>query len=133
MAPPPPSIFTYYYLECLYMDGCGIIYKEKHFLTLTSFGGGLTGTELLRTMLYDITLSILTNGILPIRYSLSNNSKVKFTIYDVMGRIVKTLELSNKPGHHMLNLNVGSLSSGIYFITMETPNYRATKKFSVIR
>ena len=43
------------------------------------------------------------------------------------------LELFNKPGHYTLNLNIGSLSSGIYFITMETPNYRATKKFSVIR
>ena len=84
-------------------------------------------------MLYDITPSILTDGILPIRYSLSNNSKVKFTIYDVMGRIVKTLELSNNPGHHTLNLDIGSLSSGIYFITMETPNYCATKKFSIIR
>ena len=133
MAPPPPSISTYYYLECLYRDGCGILYKEKHFLTLPSFGGGLTGTELLPTILYDITPSILTDGILPIRYSLSNNSKVKFTIYDVMGRIVKTLELSNNPGHYTLNLNIGSLSSDLYFITMETPNYRATKKFSVIR
>ena len=133
MAPPPPSISTYYYLECLYRDGCGILYKEKHFLTLPSFGGGFTGTELLRTMLYDITPSILTDGMLPIRYSLSNNSEVKFTIYDVMGRIIKTLELSNKPGHHTLNLNIGSLSSGIYFITMETPNYRATKKFSILR
>lgn len=55
-------------------------------------------------------------------------------IFDITGRCVKPLVNSPKPsGNYNLNLDVGGLSSGIYFITLSADNYKTTKKLALLK
>uniref|UniRef100_A0A7C4TAW4 T9SS type A sorting domain-containing protein n=1 Tax=candidate division WOR-3 bacterium TaxID=2052148 RepID=A0A7C4TAW4_UNCW3 len=75
-----------------------------------------------------------------ISYSIANPCKVSLRIYDVSGRLVKTLVegQTQKPNSYTLiwsgtdNQN-RRLSSGVYFIRMEAGDFRATKKLMLIR
>lgn len=131
MAAPPPSAI-HYYLQCLYTDDTKILYKEKKFLTI-EFGGASSSSELSSVKLYDLIPSVVAGKMLTVRYSLADDSRVKFTVYDITGRVVRSVKLSGKQGYHTLNIDIGSLSSGIYFLVMEVPEYRAIKKFTLIR
>ncbi len=51
-----------------------------------------------------------------IEYSVPGTENVTIKLYDITGREVETL--LNKvvaPGHHIINMNAGGLSSGVYF------------------
>lgn len=74
-----------------------------------------------------------------IRYSLPTESKVSLSIYDVSGRLVKTLVDQHQlggvysikwNGKDNLGTNV---SSGIYFYRLITDNYQTTKRAIIIR
>ncbi len=72
-------------------------------------------------------------------YSLSNETKVSLNIYDVSGRLVKTLvKGKQEPGFYSVNWNSKnnrdqSISEGVYFYQLQTPTYIATKKLIVIQ
>jgi hypothetical protein len=73
-----------------------------------------------------------------IRYSLSTRSKVILEIYDISGRIVKTLVNADKtPGIYSINWNCKnnrnqSVASGIYFYKLQASDYESTKKLLLI-
>ncbi len=74
-----------------------------------------------------------------IHYSLSNKTKVSLSIYDVSGRLVKTLvKGEQEAGFYNINWNSKnnhnqSVSEGIYFYQLQTLNYTSTKKLIVIQ
>jgi len=56
-----------------------------------------------------------------IRYQLSVTSQVDLKVYDVLGRVVKTLVHGiQKPGVHAANFDGSCLSSGVYFYQLAT-------------
>ena len=69
-----------------------------------------------------------------ISYSLPEAASVSLKIYDVLGREVKTLvnDIKNA-GSYTVEFNAGSLSSGVYFYRIETPNYSSIKKMLLIK
>lgn len=79
-----------------------------------------------------------TSGITYLRYYLGRDSFVSLKIYDVSGRLVKTLLSQNQPsGAHFIPWNgrdqSGSLvSAGIYFCWLKTKNSKVTKKLILI-
>ncbi len=73
-----------------------------------------------------------------IHYALPKPTDVSVKVYDISGKLVKTLVASRQPanfykvnwdGTDNLNRKVGQ---GIYYIRMETPQFKATRKLVVL-
>jgi uncharacterized delta-60 repeat protein len=80
-----------------------------------------------------------TNKDLTISYEVPVDSKVSLEIYDLSGTLVKTLIRENKKaGYHTVTWNSKNkfdeeVPTGIYFLSMETGNSKATKKLAVLK
>ncbi|MCX7785405.1 MAG: T9SS type A sorting domain-containing protein [candidate division WOR-3 bacterium] len=69
-----------------------------------------------------------------IRYSLTAPTKVSLQLYDISGRLVKTLvDEEKKPGNYSLTLNTKTLCSGVYFLSLEADNKRIIERLVVIK
>lgn len=69
-----------------------------------------------------------------IDYEVLLASKVKITLFDIIGREVKILLNDYKmPGKYSFKVTSDGLSSGVYFYKMETGSYSLTKKMVLIK
>ncbi|HSD62684.1 MAG TPA: T9SS type A sorting domain-containing protein [Ignavibacteriaceae bacterium] len=71
-----------------------------------------------------------------IKYQVPELSKVKLTVYDVLGREIKTLVNEEKPvGSYEVEFSAkgGNLSSGIYFYRIEAGKFSDAKKFVLLK
>lgn len=69
-----------------------------------------------------------------IEYALPNKAKVSLTIYDMTGRIVKTLVHDKvKAGYHSINWDAPDLPSGIYFVKFKAHPGFGTGEFTETR
>lgn len=69
-----------------------------------------------------------------IKFYLVNGSRVKLTVYDLLGRELKVLfDGIKKAGEHSINFSSNELPSGIYFYTVQSENYFESKKMVVLR
>lgn len=69
------------------------------------------------------------NPITTLRFSVPRKSYISLTIYDIKGSLAAELYTGNiVPGFHEFKWNAESFASGIYFYTLETNNFKVTKK-----
>ncbi|MCK4353546.1 T9SS type A sorting domain-containing protein, partial [candidate division WOR-3 bacterium] len=69
-----------------------------------------------------------------IRYSLPENRKVSLKIYDVTGRLVKTLiDGDREPGIYTAKWDAKNMPSGIYFARFIAGDYINTKKLILVK
>ena len=69
-----------------------------------------------------------------INYDLPYDSKVSIKIFDMSGREAASVVNEFKTaGYYTANFNASSLSSGVYFYTINADNYSATKKMILIK
>ena len=69
-----------------------------------------------------------------IRYSLPAESKISLQLYDISGRLVKTLvNESKKSGIYNVNLNTKILSAGVYFLSLQTESRRIIEKIVITK
>jgi carboxypeptidase T len=69
-----------------------------------------------------------------INYSIAKEGLVKISIYDILGREVKTLVNEVKtPGFYAVDFDGTNLSSGMYFYRMESGSFVDTKKMTLIK
>lgn len=74
-----------------------------------------------------------------IDYTTPRFSHIRLKIYDITGREVKTLvDKSIKPGYYSLNWDgvddLGNkVSSGVYFIRIDTEDFKSTRKMILLR
>jgi hypothetical protein len=69
-----------------------------------------------------------------IRYSLPAEIKATIQLFDISGRLVKTLiNEEKKPGTYRLTLNTNTLSAGIYFLSLETEEKRIIERLVIIK
>ena len=74
-----------------------------------------------------------------IKYNLAEDALVSISIYDVTGRMVKSLiNMNQSTGYHSLRWNatndIGeSVSAGMYIYTIQAGQYRATKKMVLLK
>ncbi len=97
-----------------------------------------TGIEERSTLnILRLTLRITPNivkSLTTIRYSLPTESKISLQLYDISGRLVKTLVNENKnPGIYGLILNTKTLSAGVYFLSLQTSSKRLIERIVVIK
>jgi predicted deacetylase len=69
-----------------------------------------------------------------VHYWLPVNGWVSLTIYDNLGRLVKTLVNEEQcGGKHEVEFNASELSSGLYFYTLRSLNFIVTKKMILMK
>ena len=72
-------------------------------------------------------------------YDLPEDGLVNITIYDMMGRVVKTLVNSSQAaGHKSIQWNATNdknepVSAGLYLYTIQAEKYRQTKKMVLLK
>ncbi|MEO8231845.1 MAG: Ig-like domain-containing protein, partial [Ignavibacteriota bacterium] len=69
-----------------------------------------------------------------IKFSVPQTSSVKIIVTDILGKEVATLVNDNlAAGNYSVNFNASSVSSGIYFYTLLTDNFKQSKKMVLIK
>ncbi len=69
-----------------------------------------------------------------IKYHLPVKSKISLKIYDVTGRIVKTLATGEKEaGSYNVSFDAKDLTVGIYFVKFVADKYETTKKLILVK
>jgi hypothetical protein len=68
-----------------------------------------------------------------VRYALPEKQEVTVRLYDVLGRQVRTVVSDQKEGRHKQRLDVGGLSSGVYFLRLQSEGTVRTQKLTVVR
>jgi len=103
----------------------------------TPFGNNMTVPTAVNTISQNkiINSSIYPNpasGNAEIDFSLTSSSNINIKIYDVTGRLVKTVLNDKKSaGSQQVQVNVEELQNGIYFYTIAGDGFSNTKKFIV--
>jgi len=69
-----------------------------------------------------------------IKFGVPQSGDVNLVIYDILGREVRTLINEHKhPGTYEVNFDASHLSSGVYFYSIQTDNFRETKRMLLIK
>ena len=69
-----------------------------------------------------------------IKYSIPSNSVVKLTVFDALGRKVKTLVDENKSaGSYEVSFDASNFASGLYFYKIEAGNFTDVKKMILVK
>lgn len=67
-----------------------------------------------------------------IRFTLPGKTNVKLSLYDIQGRLVRTLvNGSRDKGTHAVTVNSTTLTSGLYYYKLESENFSAVKKMTI--
>ena len=69
-----------------------------------------------------------------IKFSLPENSKVNISIYDILGRKLKTM--TNKyfdAGYHYIDFNAADFTSGVYIYSIKTEKFSKVKKMILFK
>ncbi|UCF62679.1 MAG: T9SS type A sorting domain-containing protein [bacterium] len=74
------------------------------------------------------------NPVTKINYQLPINSHVVLKVYDIIGREIMTLvNRTMLPGKHQVLWDASDMPSGIYYYTIQTEHYRATRKMILMK
>ena len=69
-----------------------------------------------------------------INFTLAKTGYVTLKVYDVIGKLVKTLLDGYKSsGDHTINFNATNLPSGIYFYRLQSDNFNSVRKMILIK
>lgn len=69
-----------------------------------------------------------------IKFSVPKDGNTAIRVYDVKGQLVKTLVNQRIiVGNYSVDFNASELSSGVYFYTLEAPDYKETKKMILVK
>lgn len=69
-----------------------------------------------------------------VKFNVVNRNDCSLQIYDLSGRVVKTLLNEEKPaGSYNIKLDAGDLKTGIYFVTLKTGTYQITQKLILLK
>lgn len=69
-----------------------------------------------------------------IRFELTENSPVRLSVYDVLGREMMTIANGQyASGTHSVSFDAGNLASGIYIYRLETSGTALTRKMSLVK
>jgi hypothetical protein len=72
--------------------------------------------------------------LIAIYYSLPTKSKTSLQLFDISGRLVKTLvNESKKSGNYSITLNSKTLSAGVYFLSLQTDLKRLIERLVVVK
>ncbi|MEI7485613.1 MAG: T9SS type A sorting domain-containing protein, partial [Ignavibacteriota bacterium] len=74
------------------------------------------------------------NPVTTIGFELPKNGFTNLKVYDVTGRLIKTLINENRQaGYYKVSFDASTLASGVYFYKLTSGSYSATKKMIVLK
>ncbi len=107
---------------------------EKAFITDTTVG---INNKLSKPHKYNLEVNYPNpfNPTTTIQFELPETSIVKLTVFDNLGKLVKTLinKKIMRSGFHKIIFNASELSSGVYYYRLEANNYTEIKKMNLIK
>ena len=68
-----------------------------------------------------------------VRYALPETQEVTIRLYDVLGREVRTVTQGKREGRYEQHVDLGELSSGVYFLRLQSDGEVRTQKLTVVR
>jgi len=69
-----------------------------------------------------------------ISYALPTDSRVKISVYNILGQLVRELVNTDmKAGYHQVNFNAAGLASGVYMYQIDAGNFHMTKKMNLLK
>ena len=68
-----------------------------------------------------------------VRYALPDKQEATIRLYDVLGRQVRTVVSGKQEGRHQRTLDVGALSSGVYFLRLRAGGETETQRLTVVQ
>jgi hypothetical protein len=68
-----------------------------------------------------------------VRYALPETQEVSLRLYDVLGRQVQTIVRAEQEGRHKRRVDLSELSSGVYFLRLQSDGTVQTQKLTVVR
>lgn len=69
-----------------------------------------------------------------ISFSLSKSGHVSLKLYNTIGQLVKEIMQEHKSaGKYNIDLNMGGLAQGTYFLVLETPHYKTSRSLVILR
>ncbi len=69
-----------------------------------------------------------------IKFSITNSSNVKIIIFDVAGKEIETLVNEElQAGTYQTTWNASAYTSGVYFYTLESQNFKESKKMLLVK
>lgn len=69
-----------------------------------------------------------------IKFAVAKDGNVKLNVFDINGKLVNTLVNQRViTGRYSADFNASELSSGVYFYTLETPEFKETKKMILVK
>jgi hypothetical protein len=86
-----------------------------------------------RTFMLEAPFPNPTRGATTLRYALPQAELVRITLYDALGRRVRTLVDQEQEGRHELPIATTGLSSGTYFVRITAGRFVQTKRLVVLR
>ncbi|MBC8232096.1 T9SS type A sorting domain-containing protein [bacterium] len=138
----------YYYIEDVDFSGKT---NKSHLLEVTVGKQKVTVSKQgIKTLLIPLQFALLQNYPNPfnpetwIPFELSQDAIVTIHIYDIAGRLVRRLELGNKPDGFYISKEQSAYwngqdeageqaSSGLYFYTIQADNFNATKRMILVK
>ncbi len=95
--------------------------------------GVAEGNRHLLPLLFNISPNP-SNGSAKLSYTVKTPGSVKISVYDASGRLISSVMNDFRTtGTYTLNLSNQELSSGIYFVHVDTPDGTATKAMTIVR
>ena len=74
------------------------------------------------------------NPVTTFRFAVPKAARVTVTLYDVAGRVVRTLVDDDcEPGYHTVALSADGLASGVYFCRMASESFHETRKLLLLK
>lgn len=74
------------------------------------------------------------NPVTTISYSIPSNGLVTLKVYDILGtELAELVNEAKEAGNYSVTFNASNLPSGIYFYTLTSGNYTATKKLILLK
>ncbi|MDD3804522.1 MAG: T9SS type A sorting domain-containing protein, partial [bacterium] len=69
-----------------------------------------------------------------ISFTLKSNTEVSISLYDVTGRMVKSLANGSfTKGNHTINMNSNDFNQGVYFVKVNAGDTSVSKKVIVVK
>ncbi len=73
-------------------------------------------------------------SVINVQYELPQNTSVNITVFDAFGKLVKNVSnVELLAGEQTLDMDVSNLSAGMYFYTLQASEWKATKKFIIVK
>lgn len=121
---------SYTYRVKAYNDSAESGYSNEASLVLTDVDDEVLPTEYSISQNYPNPFNPATN----IKFDLPKSGKTKITVYDLLGRELKTLIDQNlDAGYHEISIDASNFQSGVYFYRIQSGDFIQTKKMVLIK